>query len=142
MRFPYNGSGICFTNGYFILLGLRAKKPFLNTWGFPGGGREKTDNSELDNAIRETKEETGINLSNMDIYVKCIGKKTFIFPFFRWTTFFYFTNYLFEVPYINEFYKVNWINISDILNKEIKCRPLLIFEIKYLKKILSEIYLK
>ena len=59
MRFPYNGSGICFTNGYFILLGLRAKKPFLNTWGFPGGGREKTDNSELDNAIRETKEETG-----------------------------------------------------------------------------------
>ena len=58
-----------------LVLHLRDNKPELfnaNMWDFPGGGREGTETPE-ECAMREVKEELGIELSTEDI----IWKKTF-----------------------------------------------------------------
>ena len=64
----YKGAGIALfqkqNNDYAILLGKRTIKPNKGKWSIPGGGFEKTDNSLFETAIRELREETGINLSN------------------------------------------------------------------------------
>lgn len=49
-----------------VLLGKRISKHGQNTWSFPGGHLEENE-SPTDCALRETKEETGIELTNTQL---------------------------------------------------------------------------
>lgn len=116
MRFPYHGAGIGLVKDGRILLGKRSDKPFKGTWCVPGGGREKTDSSELDNAFREFSEETGVDFSALD--AKAIGSWKLRLPFFSWRTFFYvITN--FEASFsLDEFDQVEWIPLEMVGQKK------------------------
>ncbi len=50
--------------GDSVLLKKRAKSPFKDMWGFPGGKFEDFDNSIKETADREPYEETGLELKN------------------------------------------------------------------------------
>lgn len=52
------GAGILFTDGSKILLLKRSLGDNKGTWGIPGG-KAKEDESEINNAKRESKEEAG-----------------------------------------------------------------------------------
>ncbi len=70
-----------------ILLLLRQdSKPQGNTWGLPGGKKDKEDNSTSVAAVREVKEETGINVTNLiylgKVYVK-YSDLDFIYHMFK-----------------------------------------------------------
>lgn len=66
----YKGAGIALfqeqDNEYAILLGKRIINPDKGKWSIPGGRFEQTDNSLFETAIRELREETGINLTNTE----------------------------------------------------------------------------
>lgn len=68
----YKGAGIALlkkqNNDYAILLGKRTIKPNKGKWSIPGGKFEKNDNFFFETAIREFREETGINI--FDIVIK------------------------------------------------------------------------
>ena len=133
----YRGAGVCITNNKSVFLGLRSEKPYIDRWSFPGGGREKCDGSELDNAFRETFEETGIDMRELSEKMHYLGKKTLNFIFFVWTVFFYRTNLDFENTAPDEFYYLKWINIEDIMEGRIKSHPFMKSEIRHLKKLLK-----
>ena len=68
----YKGAGIALlkkqNNDYAILLGKRTIKQNKGKWSIPGGKFEKNDNFFFETAIREFREETGINI--FDIVIK------------------------------------------------------------------------
>lgn len=86
----YKGAGIALfkkqNNDYAILLGKRTIKPNKGKWSIPGGRFEKSDNFFFETAIREFREETGINLFDIVIEKKAIVCR-FNYPFFEWKTF-------------------------------------------------------
>lgn len=62
---PYSGSKLALIRGEDLLVYLRDEKPeipFPGYWDLPGGGREG-DELPTECAIRETKEEFGLDLS-------------------------------------------------------------------------------
>ena len=73
-------------NDYAILLGKRTIKPNKGKWSIPSGRFEKSDNFFFETAIREFREETGINLFDIVIEKKAIVCR-FNYPFFEWKTF-------------------------------------------------------
>ena len=115
MRFPYRGSGTVLVCNGDVLLGVRSTKPFFGFWSIPGGGHEKFE-TDFQTAIRETREETGINLSDYK-NLKCEGTWKIRLPFFRWTCFFFILD---EKPKINanEFSKLEWKRLKEV--KELK----------------------
>lgn len=125
MRFPYRGAGAVIVCNGMVLLGTRAKKPFTGTWCIPGGGREKGE-SDLQTAIRETMEETGISLD------KPSSEKSWSLkiPFFSWTS------YYFEIKKMPEtkaceFNELRWIPVSDIRTLKGRFRPFLRKELAF-----------
>ncbi len=115
MRFPYVGAGIGLVKDGRLLMGKRSDHPFHGLWAVPGGGREKgVDGSELENAMREFREETGLDFESLDTDLIC--RWTLKVPFFRWTTFFY------QVKDINldslrpdEFSEIRWVSLDEVL---------------------------
>lgn len=73
----YKGAGIALfkkqNNDYAILLGKRTIKPNKGKWSIPGGRFEKSDNFFFETAIREFREETGINLFDIVIEKKLLS---------------------------------------------------------------------
>ena len=73
----YKGAGIALfqkqDNDYTILLGKRTIKPNKGKWSIPGGGFEKNDNFFFETAIREFREETGINIFDIAIEKKLLS---------------------------------------------------------------------
>ena len=109
---------LCFkkqNNDYAILLGKRTIKPNKGKWSIPGGGFEKTDNSLFETAIRELREETGINLSNSVNEKKAIIC-SFHYPCFEWKTFMFEVASDFHVPerFCYEFSEIKFISLKDI----------------------------
>ncbi len=134
LRFPYRGAGIALVLNGQILLGKRTKKLFYGKWAVPGGGKEKGE-TYLDCAKREFKEETGCNLDALN--VKAMGSWTLsLQPFFKWTTFFYQIDLFTSQLKPDEFSELKWIPIEKV--KAHKCRPFTNFEIKKLKKLITE----
>ncbi len=115
MRFPYVGAGIGLVKDGCLLMGKRADHPFHGLWAVPGGGREKgIDSSELDNAKREFREETGLAFEALDTTELCHW--TLRVPFFRWTTFFYQVKELdLEALRPDEFYEIRWVPLEEVL---------------------------
>ena len=133
MRFPYHGAGIGLVKDGRILMGKRSDKPFKGTWCVPGGGREKTDSSELDNAVREFTEETGVDFSALD--AKAIGSWKLRLPFFSWRTFLYVITD-FEASFsLDEFDQVEWIPL-EMVGKKKHLRPFTKSEVRCLSKLL------
>lgn len=65
----FNGVKIALINNQKLLVIQRDNKPGLrnaNLWDFPGGGREGNE-SQMECAIRETKEELGIEINPKSI---------------------------------------------------------------------------
>lgn len=61
---PKVGVGVCIIKGGKVLLGKRKNAHGQGTWSFPGGHLEFNESWE-DCAIRETREETGIEIKNI-----------------------------------------------------------------------------
>ena len=97
------GAGIFFTDGEHVLL---LKKG--NEWELPGGGLKK-DESKLQTAQREAKEECG--------YLK--GKKIYKYEEENWTLFFYKVKKPFECKISEEHEDYKWILISELKNKKL-----------------------
>lgn len=63
---PGLGTGVIVKKDNKVLYGKRLKKMGQNTWHFPGGSIEAFE-SIKDCAIRETKEETNVDIKNLKI---------------------------------------------------------------------------
>ena len=119
----YKGAGIALfqkqDNDYAILLGKRTIKPNKGKWSIPGGGFEKTDNSLFETAIRELREETGINLSSTTEKAPIIC--SFHYPFFKWITFMFEVDSNFHVPerFCYEFSEMRFISLNEIHQYEL-----------------------
>ena len=119
----YKGAGIALfqkqDNDYTILLGKRTIKPNKGKWSIPGGGFEKTDNSLFETAIRELREETGINLSSTTKKDPVICG--FHYPFFKWITFMFEVDANFHVPerFCYEFSEMRFISLKEIHQYEL-----------------------
>ena len=100
---------LVFNNKNELLLNLRSD---TNTWGIPGGSKELNETLE-ECAIRELKEETNINVNDLELITVLSGKE-----------------YFFEYPNEDELdcvialYKVSnyegELNINDKESKELK----------------------
>lgn len=113
----YKGAGIALlkkqNNDYAFLLGKRTIKPDKGKWSIPGGRFEQTDISLFETAIRELREETGINLINNE---KDAVVCSFHYPFFEWKTFMYEVDSYFLAPKIlgYEFSEIRFIPLKEI----------------------------
>ena len=122
-----------------ILLGKRSTTPYSDAWTVPGGSVDKgVDEDELAAAIRELKEETGIDFTKLS--VTYLGKWTIRVPFFSWTTYFYEIKELDQtlIPY--EFHELLWLDYEDIINgsyKDKDFRPFTKAEMKKLRTLSS-----
>lgn len=118
----YKGAGIALfqeqDNEYAILLGKRSINPDKGKWSIPGGRFEQTDNSLFETAIRELREETGINLTNTE---KDAVICSFHYPFFEWKTFMYEINSYFHAPKKlgYEFSEMRFISLKEIHQYEL-----------------------
>ena len=133
MRFPYHGAGIGLVKDGSILLGKRDDRPFKGQWCVPGGGREKGDDSELNNAIREFSEETGVDFSSLD--AKLIGSWKLRLPFFSWCTFFYSIDNFTASFSLDEFSEIEWVSLDEVGKKK-HLRPFTKSEVRRLSKLL------
>lgn len=119
----YKGAGIALfkkqNNDYAILLGKRTIKPNKGKWSIPGGGFEKTDISLFETAIRELREETGINLSITTEKDAVIC--SFKYPFFEWKTFMFEVDSDYTVPksFCYEFSEMRFISLKEIYQYEL-----------------------
>ena len=133
MRFPYHGARIGLVCDGRILLGKRSDRPFRGQWCVPGGGREKTDASELANAVREFSEETGVDFSSLD--AEQVGSWKLRLPFFSWITFFYVVP-CFEASFcLDEFSETEWVAVDEVGKKK-HLRPFTKSEVRCLSKLL------
>ena len=115
MRIPYRGSGTVLVCNNKILLGRRSTKPFKNYWSIPGGGFEKAkDLTDLDTAVRETKEETGIDLNSCNKKGP-VGQWKLKLPFFSWTAFYYVLEEELQTK-PSEFYELRWVEFDTKRN--------------------------
>lgn len=123
-------AGILFTDGRSILLLKRSKTcDTPNTWSTPGG-ESKEDESPIQNAIRETKEETGLD----HIPGKPIGSHLFTGKGLQFKTFVYLVNKKFSVTLNQEHTAQEWIDFNSLESK--KLHPSLKAEIEPLLKLI------
>jgi mutator protein MutT len=108
-------AGILFTDGRSILLLKKAKNgDNAGTWGLPGG-KSNEGETEIDNAVRETKEETGIPSIpgyRFDSMTTKNGGKKF-------TTFFYRVPDSFDVKLSKEHSDFEWVKFEDLNSKNL-----------------------
>ncbi|MBO4410186.1 MAG: NUDIX hydrolase [Spirochaetales bacterium] len=137
MRFPYRGAGIALVSDGRILMGKRSVKPFLGSWCVPGGGREKGDKDDLATAVRELREETGIDFASSFPDASCICRWSLSLPFFSWRTYFFSVppekaRQLALVP--SEFSELEWVFISELRSngKKRHLRPFSGAEVRFL----------
>lgn len=103
-------AGILFTDGSSILLLKKAGEgDNVGTWGLPGG-KAKEGETEIDNAIRETKEETGLpsipGYRFDSMTTKTNAKK--------YTAFFYRVPESFDVKISKEHSAYEWVSFDDL----------------------------
>ena len=128
MKYPYKGAGVALfkkVNGeYEILLGCRTIPPDAGKWSIPGGERKKEDKSFFDNAERELREETKLELLEI-----AKAKKPIVYRInwllFRWETYMYEVDADFKAPpkanLNHEFSEMKFIPLSELVNYELAC---------------------
>ena len=135
MRFPYHGAGIGLVKDRCLLLGRRSDTPFYGKWAVPGGGRDKSDSDEMATALREFKEETSIDFSDLDTSFIC--KWTLKAPFFSWTTYFYAVESFDYEPHSDEFSEFEWVPLESLTGnckgRKKHLRPFTRSEVSFLK---------
>jgi mutator protein MutT len=103
-------AGIVFTDGRSILLLRRAGEgEHIGTWALPGG-KNKNNETEIANAVRETKEETGIDAipgARFDSMSVKNGPKKF-------TTFLYWVEEPFAVQLSKEHDGSRWVPFQEL----------------------------
>lgn len=107
-------AGIFFTDGSCVLLLKRGKGSHEGTWSLPGGGANKGE-TDIGTAIRETKEETGIESipgHRFDSFESRDGLKKF-------TTFMYRVDEQFDVTLSDEHTDWEWISLDELKSKEL-----------------------
>ena len=108
-------AGIFFTDGKQVLLLKRADEgDHGSTWALPGG-KAKDGETEIGNAIRETKEETG--LDSIPGYrfdsVSCKNGQQ------KFTGFLYRVSTPFDIKLSHEHTDWEWINLTDLKNQNL-----------------------
>lgn len=119
MKIPYKGGGVAFfkkmpDGEYAILLGKRTGKREHDKWSIPGGKYESYDKTFLDAALRETREEIGV-----DVLKAAINKEPVIYRanllFFVWETYMYEVAPDFPVPTkFHEFSEMKFIPLQEL----------------------------
>lgn len=108
-------AGIAFTDGKSLLLMKRAGKgENVGTWAFPGG-KAKEGESEIGNAIRETKEETGLTSIPGNRFDSIVTKSKTK----KFTVFFYHVNKPFEIQLNHEHSDYEWVEFENLKNKKL-----------------------
>ena len=102
-------AGIMFTDGKSILLMKRNDGDHVGTWGIPGG-KAKEGETEIGNATRETKEETGLTSMPGQRFGSFERKNSN----FKYTTFFYHVSKPFEIKLNKEHSEYKWVSFSDL----------------------------
>jgi 8-oxo-dGTP pyrophosphatase MutT (NUDIX family) len=107
-------AGIFFTNGSSVLLLRRSDLRYRGQWDLPGG-HAKVGESPIDNAIRETKEELGIN----KIPGIKIGNIKNIQQGKQYNLFFYKIENKFNIKLNNEHDDYEWVKFNKISKKRL-----------------------
>jgi len=134
MRFPYRGAGLVIVCGSKVLLGTRSKSPFKGSWCIPGGSAEKGE-TDLETALRETLEETGLDVGKL-----CPGGPLSSWklrlPFFSWTSFIYEIDAE-KQTVASEFSYLGWERPCNLKKKPF--RPFLHLELKKAGKVCGRV---
>lgn len=110
-----NGAGIFFTDGTSVLLLKRSDSgDHADTWALPGGTAKKGE-SAINTAIRETKEETGLD-SIPGYRIESLDTKNGRQKF---TVFIYRINDHFDVDLSHEHNDWEWIDFDQLSNKSL-----------------------
>jgi dATP pyrophosphohydrolase len=123
-------AGIIFTDGKSILL---LKRDNEETWDLPGG-KSNDGETEIDNAIRETKEETGLEKIPGERFDSISHKDANK----KYTTFFYKVDKQFPVKLSHEHSDYEWVPFNELKNRQLY--PKLKINLPdYLKKIRKKV---
>lgn len=108
-------AGIFFTDGQKVLLLKRSEEgDHGNTWALPGG-KSKEGETEIGTAIRETKEETGLDKIpgyRFDSLSSQNGHQKF-------TAFLYRVPNPFDIEISHEHTDWEWVSLNDLKNKDL-----------------------
>jgi 8-oxo-dGTP pyrophosphatase MutT (NUDIX family) len=107
-------AGILFTDGRAILMLKRAEGSHKGTWALPGG-HARPGETEIGNAVRETKEETGLkNIPGyrFESFTSRDGHKKF-------TAFLYRVSDHFDVSLSEEHTDWEWVSFDDLGSKDL-----------------------
>ena len=108
-------AGILFTDGKKILLLKRsADSSEAGTWGIPGGGVKKNE-SQIQNAIREVKEETGLS----SIPGKQVAVHQFQDSSVHFTTFIFKIDKPFTAHMSKEHTSYEWVPLNKLSGKNL-----------------------
>ena len=108
------GAAIMFTDGRSLLLLKRSEGSNQGAWDLPGGGARDNE-TDIGTAIKETKEETGLDSIpgyRFESFVSYDGRKKF-------TVFLYRVSEQFTVDVNEEHSDWEWVSIEDLSNKEL-----------------------
>lgn len=108
------GAAILFTDGKSLLLLKRSEGSHQGTWDLPGGGARDNE-TDIGTAIRETKEETGLDEIpgyRFESFVSHDGRKKFTVFLFR-------VSEQFTVEVNKEHSDWEWTSIGSLANKSL-----------------------
>lgn len=108
-------AGIFFTDGKSVLLLKRSDEgDHSNTWALPGG-KSKDGETDINTAIRETKEETGLE-SIPGYRIGLIDSKN---GHQKFTGFIYKVSTRFDVTISHEHTDWEWVGLKDLKSKDL-----------------------
>jgi len=108
------GAAILFTDGRSLLLLKRSEGSNQGAWDLPGGGARDNE-TDIGTAIRETKEETGLDSIpgyRFESFVSHDGRK-------KLTVFLYRVSEQFSVDVSNEHSDWEWVSIETLNHREL-----------------------
>ena len=120
----YSGAGVMLFRyntryGRFeVLLGKRAIRRGYGQWAILGGKREASDNGFYACALREFREETGVDLGG--VQTRTLAVKRTELPYFRWRTYLILTwGYFPEFDRNSENSELRWFPVSTVSRQDL-----------------------
>lgn len=100
-----------------VLLGKRSVPKGYGKWAIPGGGMENCDTDFSDCAFREFREETGVDIRNLQ--TQKLAMKRIDVPFFHWRTYMVLTwGYIPDFK-PSEFSEFRWFPVSTVSKQDL-----------------------